>query len=195
MTAAADTQLDSLRILLADEQQDRLDRVAEIVRDAGHEVIARTIHIGVAAEAAAETDPDVAIVAPGESDEHALELIARLVEDAACPVVVFLEKDDPALLRDAARLGVFGHVTDGDADELQASLEIALRRYAELRDLAEAFYRRATVERAKGVLMERHDVGEQEAFDLMRRQARSRHERVVDIARAVLGGHALLPRG
>lgn len=190
-----DTQLDSLRILVANEAQDRLDRVAAIVRDAGHEVIARAIHIGRAAEAAAETDPDVAIVAPGPSDEHALELIARLVEDASCPVVVFLEHEDPALLRDAARLGVFGHVTDGDADDLQASLEIALRRYAELRDLTGAFQRRAIVERAKGVLMERHEVDEQEAFDLIRSRARSRHERVVDVARAVLDGHPLLPRG
>jgi AmiR/NasT family two-component response regulator len=50
------------------------------------------------------------------------------------------------------------------------------------------------IERAKGILMERHGVGEQAAFALPRDHARAGGRRVVDLAQAVVDGHALLPR-
>ncbi len=183
-----------LRILVANENRERLDRVAKVVRAAGHHVIARALSPEEAFESAADDAPDVALVAPGGDPEHALELVARLVEDASWPVLLYAEEDDPELARDAARLGVFGTVTGGDPDQLQASLEVALRRFEELRELEAAFRRRALIERAKGVLMERHGIGEREAFELLRGHARSRQERVVSVAQVVLDGHALLPR-
>ena len=49
------------------------------------------------------------------------------------------------------------------------------------------------IERAKGILMERHSVDERAAFELLRAKARSSSRSVVDLSRAVLDGHALLP--
>jgi AmiR/NasT family two-component response regulator len=180
-------------VLIANERHDRLDRVSEIVRRAGHHVTARAISIAGVAEAAAEVDPDVAIVAAGESDEHAIELIERLVEEASCPVILHVERDETDVVREAARHGIYGMVFDGDAAGLEGSIEIALRRYADLRDLESAFHRRALVERAKGVLMERHAIDERAAFALLRDHARARQERVVTVAKALLDGHPLLP--
>jgi response regulator NasT len=190
-----DPETRGLRILLADENQDRLERVAAVVRLAGHEVVARAVGPAEALESVAGEQPDVALVAPGRSDDHALELVACLVEDASWPVLLYMEEDDATLAREAARLGVFGTVADGDPEQLQSSLEVALRRFSELRDLESAFERRALIERAKGILMERHGLDEREAFELLRRHARANQERVVAVAKAVLGGHILLPRG
>ena len=50
------------------------------------------------------------------------------------------------------------------------------------------------IERAKGILMERHAVDERAAFELLRDHARSSGRRVVDVAQTVLDGHALLPQ-
>jgi response regulator NasT len=50
------------------------------------------------------------------------------------------------------------------------------------------------IERAKGILMERHGIGEREAFDRVRAHARSQNQTVVAVARAVSDGHALLPK-
>jgi AmiR/NasT family two-component response regulator len=76
-----------------------------------------------------------------------------------------------------------------------------VRRHGERRRLVEqvqrlesALERRAVIERAKGILMERHSVGEREAFDLLRDHARSRNRTVVDVAASVAEGHALLPK-
>jgi response regulator NasT len=84
---------------------------------------------------------------------------------------------------------------------VQASIEVTIRRYREAARLNEkveqletALERRAVIERAKGILMERHSVDERESFELLRDSARSNGRRVVDVAQGVLDGHALLPR-
>ena len=114
---------EQLRVLIANERQDRLDAVSDIVTEAGHEVIARLVSSDRAA-ATREVDPDLAIVATGPNAEHALELIGEIVEEASCPVIVMLEESDPEFLAEAARLGIFGHGTDADAAELQSAIEI-----------------------------------------------------------------------
>jgi response regulator NasT len=69
-----------------------------------------------------------------------------------------------------------------------------LRRFTEYHDLEGAFGRRATTERAKGILMERHSVDENAAFDMLRAHARATNRKLVDVASAVVDGHALLPK-
>jgi AmiR/NasT family two-component response regulator len=57
-----------------------------------------------------------------------------------------------------------------------------------------ALERRGIIERAKGILMERHSVSDTEAFEILRDHSRAGGRRVIDIARAVVDGHALLPK-
>ena len=113
------TDPETFSVLIANERHERLDRVAKIVSAAGHEVTARAIRVDAVAAAAAEVDADVAIVAAGESDAHALELIEQLVEEASCPVILHVEEHDPELFREAARRGVYGLVHEGDTTGLE----------------------------------------------------------------------------
>ena len=182
-----------LRILVANENQKRLDTVAAVVAAAGHEVVARPVDISAAAAAVSEEQPDVAIVAPGESDDHALELVAEIAEESTCPIVLFMPQPDARLVAEAAQLGVFGQLTSTDPEELQGELEIVLRRFDEYRRLEHAFHRRALIERAKGVLMERHGTLEADAFALLRSQARRTGTPIVSVAEALLAAHPLLP--
>jgi hypothetical protein len=70
-------ETEHLRVLIASERKDPLARVAPIVAELGHEVIAREIQVeGVGAVTAGER-PDVALVGLGERSEHALQLIER----------------------------------------------------------------------------------------------------------------------
>ena len=83
---------------------------------------------------------------------------------------------------------------DEDAPEWQSSIDIVLRRFTEYHDLEGAFGRRAVTERAKGILMERHSVDEDAAFEMLREHRRSSNRKLVDVATAVVDGHALLPK-
>jgi len=129
-----------LRILIANERRDRLERLAAFIATLGHEVIAREIQVKEVAAATAREHPDVALVGLGSSTAHALELISEIVREAACPVIAILECRDPAYVNEAATRGVFAYVvSDGDPEELQSALDITLRRFAEYQSLQGAF--------------------------------------------------------
>ena len=183
-----------LRVLVANERQDRLANVARIVAGLGHEVIAPQIVVSEVGAFTGRERPDVALVGLGDSSAHALRLIEEIVHEASCPVIVLLHAPDPEFVVEAAKRGVFAQITDGDPLEWQNSIEIVLRRFAEYHDLEGAFARRATIERAKGILMERHSVDELGAFELLRDHARRGRHKLVDIAQAIVDGHLLLPR-
>ena len=185
-----------LRVLIANERKERLHTTTGLVAAMGHEVVARSLEVSQVAAATTETRPDVALVGLGESSQHALELISRIVQEAACPVIAILETTDSDFVNEAAKRGVFAYITDGDPEDLQSAIDIVLRRFAEYHNLEGAFGRRALTERAKGILMERHGIEEQEAFALLRSQSRRSGRKLIDIAEAVATTHLLLaPRG
>jgi AmiR/NasT family two-component response regulator len=181
----------ALRVLVANERQDRLAAVADLVAGMGHEVIAPQIEVSEVGAVTARERPDVAFVGLGESSPHALRLIEEIVHEAACPVVALLHAPDPEFVVEAARRGIFAYITDGDPQEWQNSIEIVLRRFADFRELEDAFKRRAVMERAKGIVMERHAVDEERAFQMLRDQARSTHGVLVDTAQSVVDGQSL----
>jgi AmiR/NasT family two-component response regulator len=187
-------ETEHLRVLIANERRDRLALVAPIVAALGHEVIAREIDVEDVGAVTARERPDVALVGLGESSEHALHLVEKIVRESACPVIVLLHAPDADFVREASKRGVFAYITDADAKDWQSSIDIVLRRFTEYHDLEGAFGRRAQIERAKGILMERHSVDEQAAFELLRDQARSANRKLVDMASAVVDGHRLLPK-
>ena len=182
-----------LRILIANERAERLERVATVVMAMGHTVIARELDVEEVGQVTREERPDVALVGLGESPEHALDHISRIVREAACPVIALLHTDDPPFVSEAAKRGIFAYITDGDPAEIQSAIDIVLRRFAEYHSLEGAFGRRAVIERAKGILMERHGVNDQRAFELLRDHSQHSGRKVFDVAQAVIDSHALLP--
>jgi AmiR/NasT family two-component response regulator len=178
-----------LRVLVADEDKPALDDISAILRSLGHEVVGRATSPAGASEAIAEEDPQVAMVKLHADDEHALDLIEELIEVGGCPVVALLDSEDPDFIARAAERGIIAYAQPVDQESVRSSLEIAVRRFAELSELGDAvgkledaIVRRATIERAKGILMERHGVSEREAFEMLRTEARSNNRRVYDVA-------------
>jgi AmiR/NasT family two-component response regulator len=187
-------QTDHLRILIANERKDRLELVVPIVVALGHEVIAREVEVEDVGAVTARERPDVALVGLGSSSEHALGLIDRIVREASCPVIALLHSPDPEFVKEASKRGVFAQISDTDIDDWQSSIDIVLRRFAEYHDLEGAFGRRALTERAKGILMERHSIDEDSAFEMLRERSRIDNRKLIDLAAAVVDGHRLLPK-
>lgn len=183
---------DSLRILIANERKDRLERIAEIVVGLGHEVISKELEVTEVASATEREHPDLAFVGLGVSAEHALEMISEIVREASCPVIALLEAVDPTWVNEAAKRGIFAYIVDGNPSEMQSAIEITLRRYAEYANLEGAFARRAVIERAKGIMMARQSIDENRAFDLLRSQSQRSGKKLFDVAQAVLDSHLLL---
>jgi response regulator NasT len=190
-----------LKVLVADEDHAALDTVAQLLEGLGHEVAARAVGVAEVSRKIDEDEPDVALVKLHDDDQHALELIDEIVDEATCPVIALMEVPEPAFINRAAKHGIYAYVQPVTAETVQGAIEIALRRFAEVERLSSeveqlegAIQRRALIERAKGILMERHSMEDREAFEMLRSHARSNNRKLVDVAAAVAEGHLLLPR-
>jgi AmiR/NasT family two-component response regulator len=175
-----------LRVLVADERQKYLEPVSAAVRDLGHEVIAHEVEIAKVGRATIEHGPDIAIVALHEDTDHALNLITEIIEEATCPVLALADDASRDFVAQAAERGVFAYLDSTNETELQGGIDVAIQRYQQYRKLLGAFDRRARIERAKGILMERHGIGDQEAFDRIRSEARSSRRPLIDVVEEVV---------
>jgi AmiR/NasT family two-component response regulator len=199
LKVGAKSETGSLRILLADEDPGALKVVARQVRELGHTPTEIAVDLRAAADAIASDEPDLTIVAVYEEDRYALDLIEEINAYSTGPVIALLDREDAEFVAAAADRGIFAYARQETTESIQAAIEVSMRRwgerqalYKQVERLEGALERRALIERAKGILMERHDVDERAAFELLREHARSNNRTVVDVAGAVTEGHGLL---
>jgi response regulator NasT len=205
-TEVANNETRALRVLLADEDAGALKILAGQVRELGHTPTEIAVDLAAAAQAIARDDPDLTIVAvygnEGHDFSYALDLIEEINAYSTGPVIALLDREDPDFVAEAAERGIFAYARQETAESIQAAIEVAMRRWREQQALHQqverlqgALERRALIERAKGILMERHGVDDREAFQLLREHARSNNRTVVEVSSAVAEGHALLRKG
>lgn len=183
----------SVPVVIANDRPETLRRLARLVEAAGHRVVACERDAGAVAEAATRSGAELAVVAVDRDSGHALDLVEQLHEASPCPVVLVLDEEDPDLVRDALVRGLDAFAGRETPVALQSAIELARHRFAQLGELDERARtaearagRRALVERAKGVLMERHGVGEREAYEMLRGHARNHRITLAATAEAVV---------
>ena len=194
------TKPTSLRILAADEDESTLRAVDRLLAGLGHKVTAHAVTVQQAADLIASEDPDLSVVVVHDDDAHALDLIEEITEYARGPLIVLLGDHGAGFVSSAAERGIDAFARPQFEAEVQGVIDLTMKRHAEVTRLNEqveqlegALERRGTIERAKGILMERHGVSERQAFELLRQQARRSNRRVAELASAVADGLALLP--
>jgi AmiR/NasT family two-component response regulator len=187
---------------VADEDRAALDRLAAMLHELGHDVCAYAVRVAEVPDRVVEDDPDISIVVLHRDDEHALALIDEICSYASGPVIALTQDDDPEFVARAAECGIASYGRPESAPAVQSAIELALRRHAEIEQLEEkvgqlegALARRAVIERAKGMLMERHGIDALAAFERLRRHARRERRRVVDVAHEVADDGLQLPEG
>ena len=182
-----------LRVLVANEHAGRLEVVARLAEGMGQQVVAREVNVGDVADRAREVLPDVAVVGLHDHNtEHALGMIEEIVGEGICPVVAVIEGSDPEFISNAARSGIFAYISSLDADSMRGAFDIALRRFGQAEELEGALARRAVIERAKGILMERYRLDDRAAFERLRDQSQRTGEKLVAVSQALLTSHGLL---
>src|SRR5918912_4449029 len=126
-TAAVGTRTErGLRVLLADEDDSKLQRLGDVLESLGHVVTPFAVSVREAAEIIAREDPDLAIVAVHQDDEHALELIGEVVEFASGPVIAQVPDGDTDFVARAAERGISAWVESAEPNTVQAAIEVAM---------------------------------------------------------------------
>ncbi len=145
-------------------------------------------------ERLAQISPDMIIVDAESQARDTLEHVVMATRDARRPIVLFTNDDDTSQVGAAIAAGVSAYVVAGLAPErVRPVLEVALARFrheeALRRELADArtqLSERKTIDRAKGLLMQRHQLSEDDAYVRLRRTAMDRGMKLVDVAQRIL---------
>ena len=137
----------------------------------------------VAAHHNLEWDEDIAVGLP---DGDGVEVARQLIE-TGCPVVLFTSHTRQELVDRARSAGVMSYLLKPlRSAELAPVLDLAVARFGETRALRRSLEERKVIERAKGRLMARYQLTEDEAFRRLRRAAMDSRRPMVEIARALL---------
>ncbi|MDQ3888939.1 MAG: response regulator [Actinomycetota bacterium] len=178
-----------MRVLVGeDETIIRLD-LRKTLEAAGLEVCAEAQNGAEAVELARSEQPDVAILDVKMPELDGIEAARRILAERPIPIVIVTAYGQDELVSRAVEAGVFGYLVKPFRDsDLLPAIRAARARHNELQalreeaeSLAEALATRRVVERAKGLLMEREGLSEQDAFGRLRRasQVSGRPMRVV----------------
>ncbi len=186
----------SIRILVAEDDENARSLLVDLLRDLGHIVVAEAGTGDQAIASAREARPDVVLLdvhMPGRSGIEAAETIAREVDEVA--VVLFTGDSTLSLTdRDAAATAAIAFLPKpAPPPVIDSTVRLAARRARDLvtarRDATDArreLENRKIIERAKGILMRRTGSSEQEAYRILQRTSQDRSVPMVEIAKAVL---------
>jgi response regulator NasT len=189
-----------LRVLIAEDEGATAAALIEQLRSLGHEVVGEGATGQAAVEQAATTKPDVVVMDIVMPDMDGIEAARRIAERSPLPVVFLSGHFDEQLLEGVVGAGGMAYLLKpASAEQLQAALALAKRRFSELADLraqakelAALLEARKLISRAKGLLMARHGLTEEEAHRRMQKEASRTNTRLVDLARAVIAAGAFV---
>jgi len=166
-----------MRILIAeDETIIRLD-LRELLERSGFEICAEARDGLEAVELARKELPDLAILDVKMPEIDGIEAAKRILEERPIPIVMLTAYSQQELIARAVEAGVYGYLVKPFREtDLLPAIETARARHAELMNLreeadslAEALAARKIVERAKGLLMEKEKLNEQDAYARLRK--------------------------
>jgi AmiR/NasT family two-component response regulator len=166
-----------MKILIAeDETIIRLDLRA-LLENAGHEVVAEAKDGEEAVELARSTTPDIALLDVKMPRLDGIEAARRIIDERQIPIVMVTAYGEDELVSRAVEAGVFGYLVKPFREsDLLPAIRTARARHEELvalreeaDSLSEALAARKSIERAKGLLMEREGLTEQAAFARLRK--------------------------
>ena len=145
-------------------------------------------------ERLAQLQPDMIIVDAESDARDSLEHVVMATRDERRPIVLFTNDDDTRHVRDAVAAGVSAYIVAGLAPaRIRPILDVALARFEheqglrrELADARTELRDRKTIDRAKGLLMQRQGLSEQAAYERLRKAAMDKGLRLGEVARQLL---------
>ena len=189
-----------MRILLIDDTAQKLGRLKAALSEAGFEVIEES---GLVIDLPGRVEvlcPDVILIDSESPGRDVLEQVVLVSRGQPRPMVMFTDEQDLGVMRQAIKSGVSAYIVAGiQSERLQPILDVAMARFesdqalrAELQVRGAQLAERKRIELAKGLLMKMKTCNEEEAYTLMRRQAMSRQQKLIQVAEQIIAMHDML---
>lgn len=190
----------ALRILVIDDSVERAEVVRAGLGEAGHDIVVQGEFALDLSRVIERERPDVIVIGSDSPTRDTLEHLSLASRDTPRPIVMFVDDSDEAGMRAAIGAGVSAYIVDGlEGPRVKSIIEVAMARFEVHRRLVEELdetrsklAERPVIERAKGLLMQRRGVVEEEAYRLLRSMAMQKQKRLAEVAQQLLDSAELL---
>lgn len=188
------------RIVVIDESPVRRAIIEDGLREAGYRNILPLGVSGRLLEEIVAAEPDVIVIdleSPSRDTLEQMFVVSRVVPR---PVAMFVDQSDTAMIEAAIDAGVSAYIVDGLRKErVKPILDMCISRYnafarlrGELERVRNQLEDRKVIDRAKGIIMQARQIGEEDAYAAMRRTAMNEKKKLVDVAQAIVTAADLL---
>jgi response regulator NasT len=186
--------METLRILIADDESIRLLSLRKQLAALGHTVVAEASTGDEAVTLAASALPDLAILDIKMPVMDGIEAAEKITQARPIPIILLTAYDEAQLVERAAQANISAYLMKPVAEEdLLPAITLALARFRqfqalrqEVADLREALEARKIIERAKGILMRRLNLTEEEAFRRLQKQSQDSNRKLAQVAEAIV---------
>lgn len=184
----------SLRIAIAEDEPDMREYFQRILPRLGHEVVASAGNGRELIEQCRASQPDLVITDIKMPDMDGIEAAAQIAGEQSVPVILVSAYHDPALIARAENDHVLAYLVKPIKQaDLEPAIAIAMHRFEQFQalrkeaaDLRQALEDRKLVERAKGILMKRVDLDEEQAFRRLQKLASEKNQKLARIAQMIV---------
>jgi two-component system, response regulator PdtaR len=192
--------MDSLRILIADDESIRLLSLRAQLAALGHRVVAEASTGEEAVALAISTQPGLAILDIKMPGVDGIEAAERITQARPIPIILLTAYSEAQLVERAAQANISAYLMKPVSEEdLLPAIALALTRFKQFQalhrevvDLREALEARKVIEKAKGILMRRLDLTEEEAFRRLQRQSQEGNRKLAQVAEAIVVADQML---
>lgn len=183
-----------LRIVIADDEPDMREYFQKLLPRLGHKVVAVAQNGRELIEQCRAEQPDLVITDIKMPDMDGIDAAIKIYQEHPIPVILVSAYHDAALIARAEADHIMGYLVKPiKQTDMEPTITIAMRRFEQFRalrqeavDLRQALDDRKLIERAKGVLMKRGRLEENEAFRRLQKMASEKRRKLVEIAQMIL---------
>ena len=184
----------TLRIAVADDELDMRDYFRQILPLLGHEVVSTAANGRELVEQCRDLRPDLVITDIKMPDMDGIDAAVQIYRDAPVPVILVSAYHDAEFIRRAEADHILAYLVKPIKQaDLEPAIGLAMRRFEQFQalrkeatDLKQALEDRKVIEKAKGVLMKKANLGENDAFRRLQKLASDKNRKLIEIAHMIL---------
>jgi response regulator NasT len=189
-----------LRIVTADDESLHLMNLRAQLESMGHRVVGEATDGETALRLLRDLHPDLAVLDIKMPDPDGIQVAVQMMHEKPLPIILLTAYSESSLAERAAEAHVAAYLMKPvSPQELMPAIALATSRFVEFQtlskevnDLRDALETRKMVERAKGILMRRLNLNEEEAFRRMQRRSQNENKKMSEIANAVITADGML---
>jgi len=200
MKAKKDKKTKGQKVLIAEDNEKTRAFLSGQLELLGHTVVGSVANGREAVELADKLDPELVIMDIKMPEMDGLEAAKAISAKKTVPIILITGVSTDDIAMHAIDAGIYAYLLKPvTKKQLDPAIKIAISRFHEFQgmkgevvDLKEAMETRKLIERAKGILMQRCTISEDDAFKILQRYSQKENKKMIEIARSIISASELI---